>query len=242
MNIPTRRLDSLETTFSPQRDHEVAAMRDGISNKLRVEQILALLLSSDIPDGAVATGKIENAAVTLAKLAADARAASGHTFDDTAAQLGETDVQGAIDVLAVRDVLKVKTTNQATTSSSFEDDSDLKIPVKNGESWVFEAKIAFNSAASTQLQIAMNGPLTSALSGNSVALRSDDTIGATQNVVAYNTVLASSNNASSDAGTMLVNVFATFTADGTFAIRLRRNAGTGDASIRSASILRGSKI
>jgi len=87
MTIPTRRLDALDQTFSPERDHEVAAMRDGISNKLRVEQILALLQTSDIPD----------AAVTLAKLADDARAASGHTFDDTTAQLGETDVQGAIE-------------------------------------------------------------------------------------------------------------------------------------------------
>lgn len=65
MSIPTKRLDSLDTTINPQRDHEVAAMRDGISNKLRIEQILALLQSSDIP----------NDAVTLAKLAADARAA-----------------------------------------------------------------------------------------------------------------------------------------------------------------------
>ena len=91
MSIPTKRLDALDPTFSPERDHEVAAMRDGISNKLRVEQILALLQSSDIPD----------AAVTLAKLAADARAAAGHTFDDTTAQLGETNVQGAINVLAM---------------------------------------------------------------------------------------------------------------------------------------------
>ena len=91
MSIPTKRLDDLDPTFSPERDHEVAAMRDGISNKLRVEQILALLQSSDIPD----------AAVTLANLAADARAAANHTFNDTIAQLGETDVQGAINVLAL---------------------------------------------------------------------------------------------------------------------------------------------
>ena len=90
MTIPTKRLDGLNSTINPQRDHEVAAMRDGVSNKLRIEQILALLQTSDIPD----------AAVTLAKLAADARAASGHTFDDTTAQLGETDVQGAIEALA----------------------------------------------------------------------------------------------------------------------------------------------
>ena len=87
MTIPTKRLDGLDSTINPQRDHEVAAMRDGISNRLRVEQILALLQSSDIP----------NAAVTLAKLAADARAAGNVTFDDTDAQLGETDVQGAIE-------------------------------------------------------------------------------------------------------------------------------------------------
>ena len=90
MAIPTKRLDGLESTNNPQRDHEVAAMRDGTSNKLRVEQILSLLQSSDIPD----------AAVTLAKLADDARAAASHTFDDTTAQLGETDVQGAIEALA----------------------------------------------------------------------------------------------------------------------------------------------
>ena len=95
MNIPTKRLDALDPTINPQRDHEFAAMRDGISNKLRVEQILALLQSSDIPAEAV----------TLAKLAADARAAQNHTFNDTAAQLGETDVQGAIDALAAKSSL-----------------------------------------------------------------------------------------------------------------------------------------
>jgi len=86
MSIPTKRLDALDPTFSPERDHEVAAMRDGVTNKLRIEQILALLQTSDIPD----------AAVTLAKMAAEARDASNHTFDDTTAQLGETDVRGAI--------------------------------------------------------------------------------------------------------------------------------------------------
>ena len=91
MNITTRRLDSLQPTIIPQRDYEIAAMRDGISNKLRVEQVLALLQSSDIPDDAV----------TLEKLAAGARAASGHTFDDATANLGETDVQGAIEALAL---------------------------------------------------------------------------------------------------------------------------------------------
>ena len=92
MAIPTKRLDGLDPTVNPQRDHEVAAMRDSTSNRLRVEQILALLQSSDIP----------NAAVTLAKLAADARAAASHTFDDTIAQLGETDVQGAIEASVLR--------------------------------------------------------------------------------------------------------------------------------------------
>ena len=73
MSIPTRRLDALDQTLNPERDHEVAAMRDGISNRLRVEQILSLLQSSDIPDGAV----------TLAKLALNARAdiASAETTD-----------------------------------------------------------------------------------------------------------------------------------------------------------------
>ena len=73
MSIPTKRLDSLESTINPERDHEVAAMRDGISNKLRVEQILALLQSGDIPNGAV----------TLAKLAPNTRAdiASATTTD-----------------------------------------------------------------------------------------------------------------------------------------------------------------
>ena len=96
MTIPTRRLDALNQTMNAQRDHEVAAMRDGISNKLRVEQILALLESNDIPDGAV----------TLEKLAAAARSASGHAFDDTIAALGldpaDRNVQKAIEVVASR--------------------------------------------------------------------------------------------------------------------------------------------
>ena len=58
MSIPTKRLDSLGTTINPARDHEVAAMRDGISNKLRVDQILALLQTSDIPDDAVTLDKL----------------------------------------------------------------------------------------------------------------------------------------------------------------------------------------
>lgn len=91
MSIPTKRLDALDPTFSPERNHEVAAMRDGISNKLRVEQILALLQSSDIPD----------AAVTLAKLAADARAAGNHTYDNTASGIDASTPQGAIDILAM---------------------------------------------------------------------------------------------------------------------------------------------
>ena len=91
------RLDGLNPTFSPQRDHEVAAMRDGISNKLRVEQILALLQSSDIP----------NAAVTLAKLAADARAAENHTLDAAIADVlgldpADRNVQKAIESLVAR--------------------------------------------------------------------------------------------------------------------------------------------
>lgn len=67
MSIPTKRLDSLESTVNPQRDHEVAAMRDGISNKLRVEQILALLQTGDIPNGAVTLAKLApNALVDVA--------------------------------------------------------------------------------------------------------------------------------------------------------------------------------
>ena len=65
MSIPTKRLDALEPTANPGRDHKVAAMRDGISNNLRIEQILSLLQADDIPDDAI----------TLAKLGADARAA-----------------------------------------------------------------------------------------------------------------------------------------------------------------------
>ena len=92
MNIPTRRLDDLSSTINPQRDHEVAAMRDGISNKLRIEQVLALLQSSDIP----------GEAVTLAKLAEDARAAENHTFDPSGTGLTATDVQGAIEAAVLR--------------------------------------------------------------------------------------------------------------------------------------------
>ena len=86
----TIRIDALNPTVIPGRSHEIPAMREGISNKLRVEQILSLLQTSDIPDGAV----------TLAKLAMDARKSANYSFDDTTAQLGATDVQAAIDALA----------------------------------------------------------------------------------------------------------------------------------------------
>jgi len=107
MAIPTKRLDGLDPTVNPQRDHEVAAMRDAVSNKLRIEQILALLQRSDIPD----------AAVTLAKLADDARDASNHTFDDTTAQLGETDVQGAIEAVAAVAGFGVKITRYESSGA-----------------------------------------------------------------------------------------------------------------------------
>lgn len=87
MALPTKRLDDLEPTVNPQRDHVFAAMRDGISNKIRIEQILSLLQTGDVPDNAV----------TLAKLAADARAAGNHTYDNATSGLSATDVQAAID-------------------------------------------------------------------------------------------------------------------------------------------------
>jgi hypothetical protein len=85
------RIDGLDPTVNPQRDHEFPAMRDGVSNKLTVAQVLSLIGTGDIPDEAV----------TLAKLADDAVDSANHTFDDTVAELGETNVQGAINALKV---------------------------------------------------------------------------------------------------------------------------------------------
>ena len=87
MSIPTKRLDALDSTINPQRDHEVAAMRDGISNKLRIEQILSLLDLGDIPS--------------------DALEASNHTLDAAVADLlgldpADRNVQDAIEALAAR--------------------------------------------------------------------------------------------------------------------------------------------
>ena len=84
------RVDALNATVTPQRNHEFPAMRDGITVKLRLEQVLSLLQSSDIPSGAV----------DLSKLAADARDSANHTYDPTASGLTATDVQAAIDEVA----------------------------------------------------------------------------------------------------------------------------------------------
>ena len=87
MSIPTKRLDSLDTTNNPQRDHEVAAMRDSISNKLRIDQILGLMVLADLPSAALA--------------------ASNHTIDAAIADLlgldpADRNVQKAIESLAAR--------------------------------------------------------------------------------------------------------------------------------------------
>jgi len=115
MAISTRRIDELNPTTIPRRDHAFAGMRIGIANRIRIEQILSLLETEDIPDGAV----------TLAKLAADARAASNLTFDDTAASLGETNVQGAIDALAAP--ARVDVASAATTNIGAADSLDIRI-------------------------------------------------------------------------------------------------------------------
>ena len=87
MSIPTKRLDALDSTINPQRNHEVAAMRDGISNKLRIEQILGLLVLGDLPS--------------------EALEASSHTLDTAVADLlgldpADRNVQKAIEAVAVR--------------------------------------------------------------------------------------------------------------------------------------------
>lgn len=43
----TIRIDQLNSTVNPERDHEFAAMRDGITVKLRAEQVLAVGDASD---------------------------------------------------------------------------------------------------------------------------------------------------------------------------------------------------
>ena len=88
--MSTVRIDGLNPTLVPQRDHEFPAMRAGITVKLRLEQVLSLLQSGDIPSGAV----------DLSKLAADARDSANHTYDPTASGLTATDVQAAIDEVA----------------------------------------------------------------------------------------------------------------------------------------------
>ena len=92
------RIDALNPTVVPQRDHEFPGMRSGISNKIRIEQILSLLETGDIPNGSV----------TLAKLAADARAAQNHTIATAIADLlgldpADRNVEKAIEAVAARD-------------------------------------------------------------------------------------------------------------------------------------------
>ena len=89
------RIDALNPTTIPQRDHEFPGMRSGIANKIRIAQILSLMETEDIPDDSV----------TLAKLAADARAAQNHTIATAIANLlgldpADRNVQKAIEAVA----------------------------------------------------------------------------------------------------------------------------------------------
>ena len=87
MTIPTKRLDSLNPTFVPQRDHEVAAMRDGISNKLRIEQIVGLTEAEDVSGlGTMAVQDADSVVVTGGTISGitDLAVADGGTGASTA--------------------------------------------------------------------------------------------------------------------------------------------------------------
>jgi hypothetical protein len=78
----TTRIDELDATIIPQRDHEFPAMRDGITVKLTVSQILGLIQRGDLPADVLeslgladsALQEIADNAVTNAKLAEMAQA------------------------------------------------------------------------------------------------------------------------------------------------------------------------
>lgn len=53
------RIDQLAPTSAPHRDHVLPVMREGMSNRLTVAQILSLLATSDL------AGKLEDAPITL---------------------------------------------------------------------------------------------------------------------------------------------------------------------------------
>jgi microcystin-dependent protein len=73
------RIDALDPTVNPQRDHEFPAMRSALTVKLTVAQILGLIEAGDLPSGVLASLALADSAlqsvadgsVTAVKLAAD---------------------------------------------------------------------------------------------------------------------------------------------------------------------------
>lgn len=90
------RLDNLDPTASPQRDHVVPAMRDGLAVRLTLAQILGLIQLGDLPE--IGGGDI--------------------VFDPAGNPLEATDVQAAIAELAGRVALDPTAVGEALIAAA----------------------------------------------------------------------------------------------------------------------------
>ncbi len=140
------RIDVLNGTIFPQRDHEVPAIREGISVKLRAEQILAVGNASDpqalkdFSNVDPATGRTALGLGTAAQADigtgsdqvptnAELPDADGIDYDNSTSGLAAVNVQDALDELAGADgagltLLAVQTVSTAVATVEFTSDID----------------------------------------------------------------------------------------------------------------------
>jgi hypothetical protein len=107
----TIRIDELDTTAIPQRDHEFPAMRDGITVKLTAAQILALIQKGDLSADVLASLDLADSALQTLQPREDIASATTTDIGAAASQYlrvtGTTTITGLGTATAgtVRDVL-----------------------------------------------------------------------------------------------------------------------------------------
>jgi hypothetical protein len=92
----TVRIDALDPTVIPQRDHEFPAMRDGVTVKLTVAQILALIEKGDLPADVLASLDLADSALQRNQAREDV--ASATTTDIGAAASQYIRITGTVQI------------------------------------------------------------------------------------------------------------------------------------------------